>query len=97
MLAVAVLAAIGLDLADLWCDPIELSGSAVVFVSSEGADDPCSDFCVPDCFCCATALAAGSDTPIPEAIPICGGPGVRATYLPTGESSCPYHPPKLTS
>ena len=97
MLAVVVLAAIDLHLAELSCDPMELSGSAMVFAPSEGADDPLSDFCVLDCFCCATALAAGADTLIPEAIPIYREPGERAPYLPAGESSSLYHPPELTT
>lgn len=58
-----LLVVIGIDLAvDAGCDSIGsvASASAVGEATPGHTDEPCADFCVPDCFCCSRSLVAGS-------------------------------------
>jgi hypothetical protein len=71
--ALVLLANIAIDVQDAACDPLPNMGDSMLSSRSPGSTaDPCSDSCVPDCFCCSNSLAAvpafGSERPgpIPE-------------------------------
>lgn len=63
--ACLLLAVIAADLiADTACDSFDLGAASATTVQARAsgeANEPCADFCVPDCFCCSRSVAA---TPI---------------------------------
>jgi hypothetical protein len=64
-IALSLLAVIAADVVgDADCDPLRLDvGSVTLAVAPAGATstaDPCADFCVPDCFCCARSVGAAT-------------------------------------
>ena len=68
--ACLLLAVIAADVvADSACDSLSIgSGSTTTMLgpSTSGANEPCSDFCVPDCFCCSRSVTAGPAVPPPS-------------------------------
>ena len=70
--ACLLLAVIAADLAsDARCDDGATSARGAAAVSDQGqrqgrTHEPCTDFCVPDCFCCSRSVAAGPALLLPE-------------------------------
>jgi hypothetical protein len=61
LVAIALLALIGGDLADVSCDPIGIHPQSACFTHpTVPAGDSCGEVCIPDCFCCAHTLPAQS-------------------------------------
>ena len=61
--ALLILAVIAVDLGDAGCDPIPVGlGDARVEAAHDEPADDCADLCLPDCFCCATTVAAAGRT-----------------------------------
>lgn len=53
-----LLAVIGLEVEGACCDPVGvLVIPQISSASPAPPGDPCSETCVPDCFCCSTTLA----------------------------------------
>lgn len=69
-----LLAAIAIDvMGDADCDPLpeNVRSEAVARgPGGDGADDPCSDVCLPDCFCCCRSVAAGTAMVPPAPVPL---------------------------
>ena len=60
-IALLILSVIGLDLGDSGCDPLRVGlGDRLLSPAPTHAPDACSDLCLPDCFCCATTVAAAA-------------------------------------
>jgi hypothetical protein len=92
--ALLLLVSIAADLAsDSRCHPLRTLEATASVSSADAADDPCSDGCVPDCYCCSVVSPtsvfrlADADQPfVVLAAPVepAGAPGVAAA---------PYRPP----
>ena len=96
VLALAVLAVIAFDLGDAGCDPLAIGlGGARVTAAPEAATDGCADLCLPDCFCCASTVAA-----IPPVTPLrpaaaANAPAMLVTPAVPGFSPLVEHVPLL--
>ncbi len=54
---------------DTTCDSTSLGSASATTLrgpTPRGANEPCADFCVPDCFCCSRSIAAGPAVLPPE-------------------------------
>lgn len=92
--ATFLLAVISTDLADAACDPIQIpqvdSGQ---FAAAPEAQDPCADFCVPDCFACSTSVAAAEHFSLPRAVIVSQGPAESVESVVPGVSPGVDHIP----
>jgi len=96
VLACLFVCAILADIAfDASCDAVStytVSGPGIA-ASGAGAQDPCANGCVPDCFCCSQSVTRG-----PAVLPPDAGPATLTVSLPpnpapAGIRPVPYHPP----
>lgn len=83
------------DLAEGSCDPLPLGDSTVLFASAggPGEHDPCADFCVPDCYCCASTSPALPAYSLPENAAFSRGPASGSYRVSAGVSPLPEHVP----
>lgn len=80
------------------CDPVATGGATQVAFTAgttDGANDPCADLCVPDCFCCSRSVTAGPAILPPMIGPVAAASELRAPATPAGVRPVPYHPPLL--
>jgi hypothetical protein len=80
VVALGLIAIIGFDLSDAGCDPLGIAGGRpIVSPAPERPADPCSESCIPDCFCCSSTILA-----VPAVLngPLEALPGVPVTALP---------------
>ena len=94
--ACLVLAVIAADVAaDSACDGASI-GVAYVTTGGPGAsgtNEPCSDFCVPDCFCCSRSVTAGQAVPPPDLLRLAPIAAPAAERWPEGVRPAVDHPP----
>ena len=92
--AIALLALIGGDLADVSCDPLGIhpeSTSLTHPIAPMG--DSCGEVCIPDCFCCARTLPARSAFVIWKAEVLLDPPLLPVCHSVAGFSTLPDHVP----
>jgi hypothetical protein len=96
VIAVLFLQAIALDLADASCDPILAPGTEVTLSSAqEESGEPCSGFCVSDCFCCSPSLTDDCAWNLGELDPIDPARIPAESRLAPGVPRHPDRPPRL--
>jgi hypothetical protein len=101
--ACLLLSVIALDVAaDAACDSIGLgapsaSTTAVRGLAPSGANEPCADFCIPDCFCCSRSVAAGAAVLPPEPQRLTAVPAPATDDLSEGVRTVPEPPPLALS
>lgn len=96
--ACVLLAVIAVDVvADTTCDSPGLSARSATTAmrgpNPSGANDPCSDVCVPDCFCCSRSTAARPAVPPPDLARLTPVDAPAAERCPDGVRSVLDHPP----
>lgn len=92
--ALLILAVIAIDLGDAGCDPIPVGlGDARLEAAHDEPADDCTDICLPDCFCCATTVAAAGRTITLRPLPAPGAPIQVAALAAPGFSPLVEHVP----
>jgi len=101
--ACLLLAIIAADVAaDTTCDmpgPAAASPSAAAVrgAAQDGPIERCTDFCIPDCFCCSRSVAAGAAVLPPEPQRLTSVPAPATDDLPEGVRAVPEPPPLALS
>jgi hypothetical protein len=72
--ALALLALIALDMQDAGCDPFDVAGPLALGEAPrhQAPADACASGCIPDCFCCSSALPAPAFDPLLPADAVTG-------------------------
>jgi len=93
--ALALLALIAHDLQNRGCEPLDAARPLALAETPRDAApaDACAGGCVPDCFCCSTALPALELQPLLPAVAVAGWVDSVPASLALGFSSHPDHVP----
>lgn len=95
--AIFILGLLAVDLGDSWCDSLAVSGlRPTVGASQPNRTDPCAGFCVPDCFCCSSAVPAVTFSLTQEPTPLSEAPVSPVQVLAAGFSPVIDHIPITT-
>lgn len=94
-MAVLVLAMIAFNLSGTTCDPArDPLGSPRLSSEQPAPDDPCADFCVPDCFCCSSAMTTDAAPLLADSGPVVERPHAASHALAVGVPPLADHPPR---